>query len=81
MRLQVAELPVTLEHMDDNKLVPSGRAEVMDVDLLGADRRDQLAGEAGEDCIRVLDRVGQRGEAAHAGEYAGRLVPLRVAVD
>ncbi len=49
---------------------------MVDVDLLGAERRDQLAGEAGEDRVCVLDGVGQRCETAHTGEHGSQLAFL-----
>jgi hypothetical protein len=60
---------VAIEHVHDDALLVTGLAELMDVDLLGAHDGEQLAGEASEDRVGVLDSLGKLAEPAHPGEH------------
>jgi hypothetical protein len=64
---QIAQPPLTVEQVDDRQLpLGVGLAEMMDVHLLGAWHREQLAGERTEDRLRVFSAIGKQGQAAHA---------------
>ena len=73
-REQVAEPSDAIEHVHGDELLVAVAvgAEVVDVHLVGARHRQQLAREHAEDRVRVAGPVGQRGQVADAGEQATR---------
>jgi len=51
----------------------AGWAQMMDVNLLGAHHRDQLASERPENRLGVLGGFGQEREPAHPREHGGEV--------